>query len=212
MSICMVNGTAHEAPAGLQTWGELLADLERGDGPSRTVVAAVWFEGVEQPTFREPEILATDLHAVSIDVELSTAQELVDSARQSVLVGLDALATAARETSDAFRLHDLSRAHSGLADFVSTFQLLTTLSAAVGRADAANGDPDAETRGADVLDRLQTSLGSLIEYDVNEDWLSVADVLEYEVAELLPMWGAVVSAAAQHIDIHNLESAAGARS
>jgi hypothetical protein len=213
MSTFTVNGSAPEAQKGPQTWGELLTNLEHGAGPGRTVVAAVRFAGVEQPTFRDPRVLATSLNAaVPIDVELSTTQELVDSARQSVLDGLEALVAAARDTADAFRLHELSRAHGGLSDFVSTFQLLTTLSAAVGRADAVSGDPDAATRGAEVLDRLQTSLGALIDYDVNEDWLSVAYVLEYEIAELLPMWGEAVSAADRRIGMLTVESAAGARS
>jgi hypothetical protein len=194
MSICTVNGSAHEAATGLQTWGELLTALEKGHGPSRTVVAAVRFAGVGQPTFRAPGTLALELSAVApIDVELSTGGELVESARQSIIASLDALATSARETADAFRLHDLPHAHSGLADFVATFQLLTTLTAAVDQADAANGDPGTEARGADMLERLRVSLESLVECEVNEDWLSVADVLEYEVAEILPIWASVLS-------------------
>jgi len=39
---------------------------------------------------------------------------------------------------------------------------------------------------------LNSSLGSLIDFDVNQDWISVADVLEYEIADLLPQWAALV--------------------
>jgi hypothetical protein len=192
MSIFTVNGMAHEVQASLETWGQLLAVLEHGDGPARIVVAAVRFDGVDQPTFRDPEALGLDLRlAAPIDVELSTTGELVASARETALGGLDALAESARQAAEAFRLHDLPRAHRGLADFVATFQLLTTLTAALGRSDTS-GLPSVDTSGAECLDRLNSSLGSLIDFDVNQDWISVADVLEYEIADLLPQWAALV--------------------
>jgi hypothetical protein len=192
MSICTVNGLAHEFDAGLKTWGQLLTTLERGEGPDRTVVAAVRFAGVDQPTFREPESLGLKIRSnAPIDVELSTATQLISVAKEAVLGGLDAMAESARQAAESFRLHDLSRAHRGLADLVATFQLLTTLTAAVDRAgDSDRTVPDAPA--AECLDRLNASLGALIDFDMSEDWLSVADVLEYEIADLLPQWAAVI--------------------
>ena len=107
MSICTVNGLPHELEAGLETWGQLLTTLEQGEGPARQVVAAVRFAGVDQPTFREPEALAlTFRRSAPIEVELSTAGELVASARAAVLGCLEAMAESARHTAESFRLHD----------------------------------------------------------------------------------------------------------
>jgi len=195
MSICTVNGLARDIEAGLETWGQLLATLECGEGLERVVVAAVRFAGVDQPTFREPESLDLNLAGiVPIDVELSTTRELVAYAKETALGGLDALAESARQTADAFRLHDLSRAHSRLADFVTAFQLLTSLTVAVERSNESSGPSEADTPGSEILQRLDASLGALIDFDVNEDWISVADVLEYEIADLLPHWAAVMRA------------------
>jgi hypothetical protein len=79
-----------------------------------------------------------------------------------------------------------------LADFVATFHLLTTLTVAVGRADPTPDQLEMDAPDADFLQRLNVSLEALIEFDVNEDWISVADVLEYEIADLLPQWAAVM--------------------
>ena len=194
MSTCKVNGSEHEAEPGLKTWGQLLMALERGDGLERAVVTAARFGGVDQPTFREAPLLALDLETVApIDVETTAARKLVAAARQTALDGLEALATAARATADAFRLHDLPRAHRGLVDFVTTFRLLTSLTAAVGRTDIAAGDARLDAEGAEFLERLRVSLESLIAFDVNEDWISVADVLEDEIADVLPRWAAVLA-------------------
>jgi len=196
MNTCTVNGLTLHAATDLETWGQLLASLERGDGPARTVVAAVRFAGVDQPTFREPETLALDLHlAAPIDVELYTTGDLVASAKTMAIGALETLAESARQTAEAFRLHNLPSAHRGLADFVSTFQLLTTLTVAVGCADPSCKSSALETTRSDFLERMNTSLGSLIDFDVNEDWISVADVLEYEIADLMPQWAAVIRVA-----------------
>jgi hypothetical protein len=138
-------------------------------------------------------MLALDLHrAAPIDVETSTAQDLVASARQTALVGLDALAVGALQVAEAFRLHDLSRAHRGLGDFVGTFRELTRLTALLGVADAQAGMPAPVTPESEYLAHLGESLESLIACDLNEDWLSVADILEYEIAGVLPRWATVL--------------------
>ncbi|MEP7304835.1 MAG: hypothetical protein ABJA98_04885 [Acidobacteriota bacterium] len=195
MSICTVNGLAHDIEAGSKTWGQLLATLERGEGLERVVVAAVRFAGVDQPTFREPESLDLKLDGIApIDVERSTNGELIAFARETALGSLGALAESARQAADAFRLHDLKRAHSRLADIVSAFKLLHSLTGIVRHSEASSRPGEAETPGDEFVKRLQGSLESLIDFQVNEDWISVADVLEYEVADLLPHWAAVIRA------------------
>jgi hypothetical protein len=204
MSICTVNGTAHEIGSDVKTWGHLLDTLEQGEGFDRTVVTGVRFSGVEHPTFREAESLTAALSTLgSIDVDLSTRGELVEFARRTAAGSLDALVDSARHTADAFRLHDLPTAHSGLADFVTTFQLLTALTAEVSQLTPGSADA-----GTDIVERLNTSLGALVDFDVNEDWISVADVLEYEIADLLPEWGAVIGAG----DASEIPAATGALS
>jgi hypothetical protein len=128
-----------------------------------------------------------------IDVELSTGDESA-SGRESVLRALDALVDAAHEAAGAFRLHSLSYAQRQLSDLVATFQLLTVLIDEVGRASSPSGRSEGNAAGADVLERLNLSLGALVDFNVNEDWISVADVLEYEIADLLPRWAAVIRA------------------
>jgi hypothetical protein len=194
MSQCTVNGSQHDTESGLETWGQLLATLEQGEGPDRSVVTAVRFAGVVQPTFREPSTLALDLkRAAPVDVETSKARDLVVSARQTALAGLDALATGALQVAEAFRLHDLPRAHRGLGEFVGTFGELTQLTALLSVADAQAGTPlPSVTPEAEYLAQMGTSLESLIACDLNEDWLSVADILEYEIAGVLPRWATLL--------------------
>ena len=105
---------------------------------------------------------------------------------------LEAMAESARHTAESFRLHDLSRAHRGLGEFVATFQLLASLTASIQEKETAAEPLGLEPPGADCLECLGVSLGALIDFDVNEDWLSVADVLEYNIADLLPQWARIM--------------------
>jgi hypothetical protein len=192
MHSCTVNGSKYEAQRGLKTWGELLDALERGDGPARAIVTAVRFGGVDQPSFRDPSVLARDLRfAAPVDVDVCAARELITSAVETALEGLQPISDAARGTADLFRQHELPAAHAALAELVSALQTLASLTAAVTTADRQSGavalDPNNVQR-AQFLDRVGRSLESLITAAAGEDWISVADVLEYEIAEELPRW------------------------
>ena len=195
MSICAVNGREYEAAAGLKTWGQLLDALEQGVGTERTVVTAVRFGGVDQPSFRERVLLTRDLETgAPIDVDTCQAQALVDEAVETALNGLARLAPAAQQTADAFRSHDLADAHSRLADVVITLQTLTKLTAAIGQGGLAPRTARTDDDREALLERLGQNLETLITAAMNEDWTSVADVLEYDMADLLPSWQAVLRA------------------
>jgi hypothetical protein len=198
MCICIVNGLECEAQTGLETWGQLLDALERGDGPERAIVTAVRFEGVDEPSFRDASVLTRDLGtAHGVDVDTCAAGDLVASAIETAREGLGPLAVAARQTADAFRSHDLPRAHRGLADFVLTLQTLTRLTAAVNHMGRTCAAVDPEAQGTEVLECLRVGLESLVALNMSQDWISVADVLEYEMAELLPRWNEMLYAIGQ---------------
>lgn len=197
MITCAVNGREYEALAGLKTWGQLLDALEQGVGTERAVVTAVRFGGVDQPSFREPVLQTQDLEAgAPIDVDTCRARVLVEEAVEIALNGLAPLAQAAQQTADAFRSHDLADAHSRLADVVVTLQTLTKLTAAVSQAGLTPRTARTDDDSATLLERLGQSLEALITAATNEDWTSVADVLEYDMADLLPDWQAVLRALA----------------
>jgi len=195
MHSCTVNGSKCEAPRGLKTWGELLDALEQGAGPARAIVTAVRFGGVDQPSFREPSVLARDLRfAAPVDVETCAIRDLITSAVDSALEGLQAISAAARHTADLFRSHDLPAAHAALAELVSALQTLARLTVAMAGADQGPDAAPLTPPGARFLDRVGLSLESLITAATSEDWISAADVLEYEIAEELPDWQDVLHA------------------
>jgi hypothetical protein len=197
MSICAVNGREDKSVASLKTWGQLLDALEQGVDTERAVVTAVRFGGVDQPSFREPGLLTQDLAAgATIDVDTCRADVLMAEAVEAALNGLAPLAHAAQQAADAFRGHALADAHVRLAEIVDTLQILTKLTDAITQAGLAPGATRSGDERPTLLEQLGQSLEALIAAATNEDWISVADLLEYDIAELRPRWQAVLSACA----------------
>jgi len=196
MNLCAVNGKDFGAMDGLTTWGELLDTLENGAGQDRPIVTAVRFGGVDQPSFREPEVLGQSLaSAGSIDVDTCEAQALVADAVQSGLNSLAALLEAAQHTADAFRSHDIADANGRLVEVVDTLQSLAHLTALVtGAETSTDNPPDGATTV--LLTALRQKLEWLVSAAENQDWISAADVLEYDIVELVPKWQAVLVSAA----------------
>lgn len=191
MTTCTVNGNRRQVATGLKTWGQLLVSLESTEGREPSLVTAVRFRGVDEPSFRQPSALSSDLASLGpIEVETSSLRSLLVSAAETVLEGLEPLAVAARRTGELFRRHDLTRANRGLAEFVGAFRALTQLTAAVNQLKSDDSVFDDESRA--FLQRLHDALESLVTADMNEDWISVADVLEYDIASMLPDWAALL--------------------
>jgi hypothetical protein len=192
MSICVVNGQNYDVPVDLKTWGQLLEALERGADDARIVVTAVRFGGVDVASFRDPmlQTLELDTHG-PIDVDMCPGAVLVKEAIDTALSGIDALAVAIQHAAEAFRCHDLSDANSRLAELASTLQNLTALTEAISQSESA---PDSRC-GTDktvLLAALNQGLEALVDAATSEDWISVADVLEYDLTDLLPAWRAVL--------------------
>ncbi len=195
MIVCSVNGRRHDVPPELETWGELLDSLEADRSREGTVVTAVRFRGVDEPSFRRTAARDFALGRVSpVDVEMTPVPALIAAATNAALGGIEALTAAARGTAEAFRAGDLDVANRRLAEFVATFRLLIQLTDAVTRLAASRPGPDLSpaAEADEVLRRLHDGLESLIAHDLKEDWASVADVLDRDISEALPGWAAVL--------------------
>jgi hypothetical protein len=165
-------------------WEELLGNLDEKAGTRGEVVTAVRFDGVEEPTFRQAvqaRVALRDL--ASIEVETSSRRALVEEALAQGASAADALAAAAGQTSETFRGGDLAAALQQLADLGEGIQTLLT---ALGTASAAlgvnldrmawSGQPMSAQ-----LARMLGHLDTMIQAQESHDWLTLADLLEYDV-------------------------------
>jgi hypothetical protein len=192
MSDVFVDGAGHARGNACKTWGELLQELDAELGGRGLQLVVVRFDGVEEPAFREPSALALPLAAVQrVDVETATPDALLRQSLADFAEGIGQTADEVARVSGLFRQDDVSPANEGLARLtgdLNTFAaLVTTLRGpSVGipseRLTIDGVSPEEQ------IERLAAWLESLIGAQSNQDWLTVADILEYDIEPVLRAW------------------------
>ena len=103
MANVIVNGTPHTgATAGL--WGDLLDVVDREVASSGKIVAAVRFDGVDEPGFREPAVLIRPLDTdLIVEVDTEAPAALLGRMLDEGTASLPALEASARDLANGFR-------------------------------------------------------------------------------------------------------------
>ncbi|MDE3155859.1 MAG: hypothetical protein KGN76_12195 [Acidobacteriota bacterium] len=185
-----------------ESWGELLEFFERDASTRGEVVTAVRFDGVEEPTFRGRAVVERPLGEVElVEVETATPGDLIDEALAQGASAIASLVQATGRTGEAFRGADLVGANQQLAELGeairSLISILNTGAVALGVSlDRMewNGRPVSMQ-----LSELVGQLESIIDAQQAHDWLTVADILEYDFQPALSTWGPVFHALREQI-------------
>ena len=184
MTRVIVNEEPHQPDAGAKTWGDLLAGVDDASHSAGRVVTGVRLDGVDEPSFRDAALLGRPLTNLAVvEVETAAPEELLADTVREALSGVDSLSAFAFDVSRRYRGSDLQAAHQGLLELVQGLQVLTSLlgtMAAVLRTDlrtlVADGQPVAP-----LVETLGTHLETLIASEEAQDWLTLADVIEYDI-------------------------------
>jgi hypothetical protein len=184
-----LDGGSQNVDFGLKTLGDLLASVETGSGPDRRVVTEVRFDGVVEPSFRQAESLGRTLSdGAAIAIETSTIRDLLESSTEVAIEQIPALVSVARATGRAFRRHDVQEGQASLSTLLGGLKTLIALTSILCGAKAAvAGHPEPNALGAPLI-AMQQSLQSLTDCEMSQDWIGMADVLEFDIAAALPRW------------------------
>jgi hypothetical protein len=177
-------------------WGKLLERIDRDADLRGEVVTAVRFDDVEQPAFREEALACPLTELDSIDVETTARRALIDDALAHGVISCHALATAARDARALLRAGDAAAACRALLEFGEGIRSLVVLVGAVAAACGTAFD-SVETKGRSVSDDVNAlirQLEDVVAAQQADDWLTVADILEYEFEAGLEGWRARFSA------------------
>jgi hypothetical protein len=197
MATVLVNGTAFVPGNPAPSWGPLLDAVDRHVEPTGEIVAAVRFDGVDEPGFREAAVLGLVLGSeLIVEIDTMPPAELLagvlDEASRS-LPALAASACALAATLRGAQVDGATRALGQLAESLSNLVQLVAASAAA-RGVTLDALQTAQGPALPILQALDTHLVPLLEAQRAGDWITVADVLEYDVAPLMPRFDAVVDA------------------
>lgn len=191
MAQIFVNDVPQAPPISAATWGELLARLDAQAAGDGVLLTTARFDGVDEPSFRDAEVTARRLTAVSrVEVETATPRAFLRQCLLDTVRPLDQAADAAARLSAVYRRQDVSPGHEGLTSLAAELRDLTSLVAMLGgplQIDLASLSANGVTI-AEQLEEFGTALSALVTAQESEDWLTVADVLEYDLEPSIRRW------------------------
>lgn len=187
----LINGIATPIRNSLQNWGDLISFLDNQLAASQDVVTDVRLDGVDEPAFRDPGVCAQPMSTFSlVEVETGEPQILARRCLGEAASAVVELRLATRDTADRFRLYNVAEAQEGLQHVSEGLVMVLRIVAAAGlalRRELDSVDGDGKSLGA-LSNELDAVVKVLLEAQGNEDWIQVADILEYDLNPILGGW------------------------
>jgi hypothetical protein len=169
-------------------WRDLLATIDGHLAATRRIVTDVRFDGLDDAAFRAPEALDRRLDDLSlVEVFSGTPASLMDRCLAEAIAAIPPLCRAATDIGEQYRGHDLHQANEGLSGLAEGLSSLVAIVSAAGLAfqvdlrEMRSGDQAA----AAVVTELGGFLEGLVGAQEGGDWITVADVLQYDVEPTL---------------------------
>ena len=196
-----INDVPGQIDAAAQTWGDLLVSLDDHVAGNGLLLTSARFDGVDEPSFRDPAVTARRLHEVNrVDVETASPAAFLRRCLQEAIGPLQQAADATVGLSTRYRTSDLAGCHEGLTALATELRGLTSLVAMLGvlQIDLGAFSPEG-VAAADQIERFAAALDSVVAAQESEDWLTVADVLEYDLEPAIRRWIELLSAVADRL-------------
>ncbi|HEY3381262.1 MAG TPA: hypothetical protein VGK32_05800, partial [Vicinamibacterales bacterium] len=125
-----------------------------------------------------------------IEAESSSPRDLLLSSLDEAVGAANSLAVGAERVGESFRGFDVKTANEDLTQLAQGLGTLVAIVQALSQAvgvDLANVSC-AKGTGAQMIDELIAHADSLIASQSTGDWITVADVIEYDIAPALRAW------------------------
>ena len=171
-------------------WADLLAQVDRHIESRGHIVTGVRFDGLDEPAFREPQALDQPLEAVAtVEVTSGTPSSLLVSCVDEAIASIDALCAAATATGEHYRMFELTRATQELVELSDGISTLIAIGGAVAiavRGESGGGAPEAALNAA--AGELTGYIDTLLSAQEAQDWITVADVLQYDIEPSIRKW------------------------
>jgi len=188
MARVLVNNETTAVENSLKTLGELLDWADRASAGRGQLVTAVRLDGVDEPSFRDETQAGRPLETVAtVEFDAIEPAALVAQSVEDAREGLAGLRQHTLDVARRFRGTRVANANQGLAELTqglgTLVSLVDTLGGALGislETLTANGRPVVA-----VIDDLAQPLVAIGQAQAQEDWVTVADILEFDLEPAL---------------------------
>lgn len=206
MKIKVNDKDKHIDVTGCKTLKDVLDAITRDDSTSGSIVNQVFLNGMELTGEQDSEpgsIFAEEIR--DLEVYTATPREISAESIQLASGQLFAVVEETRKTAELFRYNDESEANQRLLILIEIFQKFVHLLELLKH--ALRLDFSSITTESKSLEELQHemigTLSQILVTQQNKDWVSLADLLEFELVPLLHTWSRVIPTLACSTDNPN---------
>jgi macrodomain Ter protein organizer (MatP/YcbG family) len=181
-----INENQINVPAEIATWGDLLDWLETDHLKAGQCITHVALGGEETLNYRDTLICDQDLAQVgNVDVKSGDFDAVVSESLSELDQELKAALASTGEIVTLFENRQEEEAYARLAALLDSVRIFFTIfSEDLGWAEV----PDAEISREEYSAALERALTQLISAQENRFWVSICDVIEYEINPILEAW------------------------
>lgn len=180
----IVNDTRMNPPSEVVTWGDLLDWVETQHLKTGQCITRVAFEGSEEIHYRKPAVCGQDIQSIrTIHIESGEFDTVVRESFAELQGELQSAIDSTRDIIQLFENRDEEAAYTRLAELLDSVRIFYLLfSEDLGWLDSS------ETERIQQTAVLENAIRELITAQENRFWVSVCDVLEYELTPVLEAW------------------------
>jgi len=194
----IINEKQISVPDELITWGDLLDWVETDYLKPGQCITHVYVGGNETYNYRDPLLCHQDLDALgSVRIHSGDFDQVMHESLAELHRELANALVSSQQIVGLFEKRDEEEAYNRLAQLLESIRIFYTIfSEDLGWVD----DLDAEVTRDQFSAALERGLMQLIPAQERRNWISVCDVLEYEITPLLESWHKMVARTRDHLN------------
>jgi hypothetical protein len=171
-------------PSALVTWGDVLDWVETQHLKAGQCITRVEFEGQEEIHYRKSTVCGKDIQGIgAISIESGEFDTVVRESFAELETEIRSALDSTRDIIRLFENRDEEAAYNRLVQLLDSVRIFYSLfSEDLGWADCSEAERIQQTA------TLENAIKQLITAQENHFWVSVCDVLEYELTPVLEAW------------------------
>ena len=194
----IINENEINVPVEISTWGDLLDWVETGYLKAGQCITHVYLGGNQALNYRDTMVCGREITDVgSVAIKSGDFDRVVRESMAELDQELNAALESAGEIVRLLENRKEQEAYNQLAQLLDSVRVFFTIfSEDLGWADI----PNAEISRKEFPAVLERALRQLIGAQENHYWVSICDVLEYEIVPILESWLQLVERTCEHIN------------
>ena len=185
----LVNGKEETVSHMGETLGDLLLHIEKEGVPQGNVVRSIKIDGQESSP-DSPEAQKTPLSEIAtLEVEISTLSDIINKNIENADAYLIRLIPGIEKSVELFRMGNEQEANKFFINIIDGIDWLSQVLDMILTAKAIS--PDTVFDGKSIQDRRASLMGltqQMVDANKNQDWVLLADLLEYEILPYYQEW------------------------